>query len=55
MRKMDIYKILAVIALFLAGISLGMNIWALVFALKGLPWDKRKDSSNRSDGADNKR
>ena len=39
--------VLSIVALFLSGVALGMNIWALSIAIKHLVWKDGKDTGNR--------
>lgn len=41
---------LSILAIFFAGVSIGMNVWSISIALKWLVWKKRDDSS---DGGNN--
>ena len=38
---------LSIVALFLSGVALGMNIWALSIAIKHLVWKDGKNAGNR--------
>ena len=46
---------LSIAALFFAGVSLGMNIWALSIAMKHLAWKDSKGTGNRSDNSGDER
>jgi len=50
-----VWQAFSIAALLLGGIGIGMNIWALSFALKWLSWKKREDSANSGNDADGKR
>lgn len=47
--------VLPIVALFFAGVSLGMNIWSLSIAMKHLAWKDSKGTGNRSDNSGNER
>ena len=40
---------LSIVALFLSGVALGMNVWALSIAMKHLMWKDGKDTGNGGD------
>lgn len=45
----EIFMTLSIVALFLSGVALGMNVWALSIAMKHLMWKDGKDTGNGGD------
>ena len=55
MTRETVALILSLVALFLGGVGIGMNIWSLVLAIKWLFGDKGNDSSDGGSNTSNKR